>query len=121
MGKDYHDILNVSKDASDEEIKKAYRRLALQYHPDRNPDNKEAEETFKAINEAYEILGDPDKRMRYERYGSVDDSGPFFDFGFRRDFDNVFNDLFSDFFGGKQQRERKGTTSRSNSRRLFSG
>lgn len=114
MRRDYHDILNVSREASDDEVKKAYRRLALKYHPDRNPGNKEAEETFKMINEAYEVLGDPEKRVRYERYGSVEGSSPFIDFGFRRDFDDVFNDLFSDFFGGRRQQERKGEDLRYN-------
>jgi molecular chaperone DnaJ len=113
MRRDYHDILNVSREASDEEIKKAYRQLALKYHPDRNPGNKEAEELFKEINEAYSVLGDPDKRSRYQRYGNAEGS-PFVDFGFRKDFDDVFNDLFSDFFGGKRPRERKGEDLRYN-------
>lgn len=108
MRKDYHETLNVSRNATDEEIKKAYRKLALKYHPDRNPNNKEAEERFKEINEAYEVLSDREKRSRYERFGTADDTGTFFDFGFRRDFDNIFNDLFSDFFGGQRQREKKG-------------
>lgn len=112
---DYHEILSVSRGASDEEIKKAYRKLAFQYHPDRNPGNKEAEDTFKRINEAYEVLGDPEKRRRYERFGTVDDNGAAFDFGFHGNFDAVFNDLFNDFFGGqRQQRERKGDDLRYN-------
>lgn len=114
MRKDYHQILNISRDASDEEIKKAYRKLALQYHPDRNPNDKSAEEKFKEINEAYEVLSDQDKRYRYERFGSVDDTGSIFDFGFRGNFDDVFNDLFSDFFGGQRQRQRKGEDLRYN-------
>ncbi len=114
MRKDYHSILNVPREATDEEIKKAYRKLALQYHPDRNPHNKEAEEKFKEINEAYEVLSDQEKRYRYERFGSADDTGSIFDFGFRGNFDDVFNDLFSDFFGGQRQRERKGEDLRYN-------
>lgn len=113
MSKDYHRILNVQKESTDEEIKKAYRKLALKYHPDRNPGNHEAEEMFKEINEAYEVLGDPEKRYRYERFGAVD-NGSAFDFGFRRNFDDVFNDLFSDFFGGQRQRTRKGEDLRYN-------
>ena len=114
MRKDYYQILNVHREASDEEIKKAYRKLALKYHPDRNPHNKEAEERFKEISEAYEVLSDQEKRFRYERFGSADDSGSIFDFGFRGNFDDIFNDLFSDFFGGQRQREKKGEDLRYN-------
>jgi molecular chaperone DnaJ len=114
MHKDYHSILNVTREATEEEIKKAYRRLALKYHPDRNPGDRAAEEHFKEINEAYEVLGNPEKRVRYEQFGSVDDGGAFFDFGFRRNFDDMFNDLFSDFFGGQRQRARKGDDLRYN-------
>jgi molecular chaperone DnaJ len=113
--KDYHQILNVPREASDEEIKKAYRKLALKYHPDRNPHNKEAEEKFKEISEAYEVLSDQEKRFRYERFGNADDSGSIFDFGFRGgNFDDIFNDLFSDFFGAQRQREKKGEDLRYN-------
>ena len=66
---DYYEVLGVTKTASGEEIKKAYRKLAMQYHPDRNPDNKEAEAKFKDINEAYEVLKDEQKRAAYDRYG----------------------------------------------------
>ena len=112
---DYHEILNVSKNATDEEIKKAYRKLALQHHPDRNPGNKEAEERFKKISEAYAVLSDSEKRYRYEQFGAADDLGSVFDFGFGGNFDTVFNDLFSDFFGTqKQQRNRKGDDLRYN-------
>jgi len=67
---DYYETLGVSKDASNEQIKKAYRKLALKYHPDRNKDNKEAEEKFKKISEAYAVLSDKDKRQQYDMYGS---------------------------------------------------
>ena len=66
---DYYQILNLNRETTDEEIKRSYRRLALQFHPDRNPMNKEAEEKFKEISEAYSILGDPEKRREYDVYG----------------------------------------------------
>ena len=106
MARDYYEILGVSRNATDEELKKAYRKLALQYHPDRNPGDKGSEERFKEISEAYAILCDPQKRSRYERFGTGDGGGTVFDFGFGGNFDSVFNDLFSDFFGAPRQRQR---------------
>ena len=67
--RDFYDILGVAKNASDDEIKKSYRKLAMKFHPDRNPDSKEAEEKFKEVNEAYQVLSDPDTRKRYDRFG----------------------------------------------------
>ena len=67
--RDYYDILGVSRDASAAEIKKAYRKMAIKYHPDKNPDNKEAEEMFKEAAEAYEVLSNPEKRSRYDQFG----------------------------------------------------
>ena len=67
--RDFYDILGVARNASDEEIKKAYRKLAMKYHPDRNPDSKEAEAKFKEVKEAYEMLSDPQKRAAYDQYG----------------------------------------------------
>ena len=67
--RDYYEVLGVSRGASTDEIKKSYRKLALQYHPDRNPNNKEAEEKFKEATEAYEILSDQQKRQRYDQFG----------------------------------------------------
>lgn len=99
MHKDYYEILNVDRNATEEEIKKAYRRLALKYHPDRNPGDKYAEEKFKEINEAYEVLSDPEKRAKYDRYGRVDGIDSVFDFGFRTRFEDIFEDIFGDFFG----------------------
>ncbi len=113
MRRDYHQILNVTREATADEIKKAYRKLALQYHPDRNPGDKESEERFKEISEAYAVLSDHQKRSHYERFGDAGE-GSFFDFGFRGNFDNVFNDLFSDFFGQQRQREKKGDDLRYN-------
>ena len=67
--RDYYEVLGVDKSAGEDEIKKAYRKLAMKYHPDRNPDDKEAEEKFKEINEAYEVLSDPDKKSKYDQFG----------------------------------------------------
>ena len=68
--RDYYDVLGVSKDADDKEIKRAFRKLAQQYHPDKNPGDPSAEAKFKDINEAYAVLSDPDKRSKYDRFGS---------------------------------------------------
>ena len=108
--KDYYEILEVSKTANGDEIKKAFHRLALKYHPDRNPGDKEAESKFKEINEAYEVLKDEQKRAAYDRYGhqafangGMGGGNPFggFEFNFGSGgFSDIFSQVFSDFMGG---------------------
>lgn len=102
--RDFYEILGVAKTASADEIKKAYRKLAMKHHPDRNPDDKAAEEKFKEASEAYEILSDEDKRAAYDRHGhaGVDPSmgGGGFGGGGAGNFSDIFGDVFGDIFGG---------------------
>ena len=102
--KDYYEILGISKDADEKEIKAAFRKLAKQYHPDLNPNDKEAEAKFKEVNEAYEVLSDPDRRAKYDKFGhaAFDQNGGFGGFGEGgfTDFGDLFGDIFGDFFGG---------------------
>jgi molecular chaperone DnaJ len=97
--RDYYEILGVSKNASKDDFKKAYRKLAMQYHPDRNPDDKESEEKFKEAAEAYEILSDDDKRARYDRFGHDGVRGSGFGSQGFNDVNDIFSH-FSDIFGG---------------------
>lgn len=99
--KDYYDLLGVSRNATEAELKKAFRGLALKYHPDRNPDNKESEEKFKEINEAYSVLSDPEKRANYDRFGTAEGVGAGAGFGAftGAGFGDIFEDIFGDFFG----------------------
>jgi molecular chaperone DnaJ len=111
FNRDYYQILGVAKNASDGDIKKAYRRLAVEYHPDRNQGSKEAEEKFKEVAEAYSVLSDPDKRAIYDRYGADGLKGAGFSPGFQsvedifQSFGSIFGDLFGfGSFGGRQRR-----------------
>lgn len=96
--RDYYEILEISKNADDSEIKKAYRKMAIKYHPDKNPGNKEAEDKFKEAAEAYEVLRDPQKRQRYDRYGHEGVRGGAGG-GFGMSMDDIFSN-FGDIFGG---------------------
>ena len=99
--RDFYDILGVNRDASEEEIKKAYRKLAMKYHPDRNPDNSKAEEHFKEAKEAYEILSDAQKRAAYDQFGhaGVDPQAGMGGFGGGGGFSDAFGGIFDEIFG----------------------
>jgi len=101
--RDYYDILGVNKNASDEELKRAYRKLAMKYHPDRNPNKKEAEERFKEINEAYAVLSDKEKRKQYDTFGADGFRQRFTQEDIFRGFD--FDEILSNLFGGRGKRE----------------
>lgn len=103
--RDYYEVLEVTKTATVEEIKKAYRKKAIQYHPDKNPGDKEAEEKFKEAAEAYDVLSNPDKRSRYDQFGhagvsgAAGNGGPFGGFGGEgMSMDDIFS-MFGDIFG----------------------
>ncbi len=104
--RDYYEILGAARNASPEEIKKAYRKLAHRHHPDKNPGDHSAEERFKEISEANEILGNPEKRQAYDRFGAA---GPGRGFeGFDSGFGSIFDDIFEGFFGGRTGRSTRG-------------
>jgi molecular chaperone DnaJ len=98
VARDYYEILGVGAQASEADLKRAFRGLAMQYHPDKNPGNKEAEERFKEINEAYAVLSDPDKRAHYDRFGTAPGTTPG---GFEGGFGSLFEDIFENFLGGR--------------------
>lgn len=116
MSKDYYKILGVDKNASEDEIKKAYRKMAMKYHPDKNPDNKDAESKFKEAAEAYDVLSTPEKKSNYDRYGSA--GGPSGGYnggfgGFNMDdifsnFGDIFGNAFNQRYGGKRPQSRGG-------------
>ena len=116
MAKDYYNILGVDRSANDVDIKKAYRKLALKYHPDRNPGDKSSEEHFKEVNEAYSCLSDPQKKAHFDQFGTAEGMGEGFGAGGFGDFSsafgdifgNVFGDIFGDFSGRGRTRPRKG-------------
>ena len=99
--RDYYEVLGVNRDASEEEIKKAYRRLAMKWHPDRNPDNPKAEEHFKEANEAYEILTTTEKRAAYDQFGHAG-VNPQGGAGGAAGFGDIFSDIFGEIFGGQR-------------------
>src|ERR1700741_2748405 len=101
---DFYDVLGVSKSASADQLKSAYRKLAMKHHPDRNPGDKSAEQKFKEINEAYDILKDDQKRAAYDRFGHAafeqgGGGGPC-DFAFSGGFANILDEMFGEFMGG---------------------
>lgn len=104
--RDYYEVLGVDKNASETEIKRAYRKVAKKYHPDMNPGDKEAEEKFKEAAEAYEVLSDPEKKSKYDQFGHAafeqggGGAGGFGGFDFGGDMGDIFGDIFGDFFGG---------------------
>lgn len=115
--RDYYEVLGVDKNADAKAIKSAFRKLAKQYHPDLNPDNEEAEHKFKEVNEAYDVLSDPDKKAKYDQFGHAafdqtqgfGGAGGFGDFGGFGGFEDIFGDLFgSAFGGGRSSRRRNG-------------
>jgi len=110
--RDYYEVLGLKKGATPEEIKKAYRKLALKYHPDRNSSDGDTEKKFKEINEANQVLGNPEKRARYDQFGSAEGMGDFQGRGFS-DFGDFgdFGDIFESFFGTKTRRSERGTHS----------
>src|SRR5271155_4807540 len=106
MKADYYDLLGVAKSCSNDDLKKAYRKLAMQYHPDKNPGDAAAEHKFKEISEAYQILSDGERRAAYDRYGHAAFEGPgggaggFGNFNFAGGFADIFDEMFGEILGG---------------------
>lgn len=126
--RDYYEVLEITKTASGDEIKKAYRKVAMKYHPDRNPNDQEAEEKFKEAAEAYEVLSNPDKKARYDKFGhaGVGSSAAGGGYGGGMNMEDIFSnfgdifgdDLFGSFFGGGQRGGRRGRGSRGSNLRV---
>lgn len=118
MSKDYYNVLGVDRNASEDEIKKAYRKMAMQYHPDKNPDNPEAEAKFKEAAEAYDVLSTPDKKSNYDRFGSSSGGGnPFGGGGFGMEdifsnFGDIFGSAFNQRYSGGQKPQSRGSNLR---------
>lgn len=113
--KDYYELLGISKGAAEDEIKKAYRKMAMKYHPDRNPDDKAAEEKFKEISQAYEVLSNKEKKAAYDQYGhDAFSGGGNGGFGFDQGFSSAadFTDIFNDIFGGGFGQGKRGAKAR---------
>ena len=116
--RDFYDVLGVSKNASPEELKSAYRKLAVKHHPDKNPGDKASEEKFKEASEAYGILSDQEKKQNYDNFGHAAFEGGGgrqggFSGGFSgADFSDIFEDFFGDFGGGGRSRNRRNTSNR---------
>jgi len=110
MAKDYYEILGIDRNASNEDIKRTYKKLAFEYHPDRNPDDNDSLNKFKDINEAYQILGDDNKRAQYDSFGSISGEGNLGDMGFSSNlndiFGNIFEEVFNSGFSGNGQKGR---------------
>jgi molecular chaperone DnaJ len=107
--RDFYEVLGLNRNANQEEIKKAYKKLAFEYHPDRNPGNPAAEERFKEINEAYQVLSNPEKRARYDSFGHMTNEGLFSDFEFSGNFNDLFENLFDEVFNaGRRRRPERG-------------
>src|ERR1044071_2992865 len=107
MKRDYYETLGVEKGANPDAIKKAFRKLAMDYHPDRNPGDKSAEQKFKELNEAYDVLKDEQKRAAYDRFGHAafengGRGGGTGDFGFAAGFADIFDEMFGEFMGGRR-------------------
>lgn len=109
--RDYYEVLGVQRSASTDEIKKAYRKKAVQFHPDKNPGNKESEEKFKEATEAYSVLSDSEQRVKYDQFGhaAFQQGGGFQGFGDFSGFEDIFGDIFSSFFGGAFGGQGQGT------------
>src|SRR5436309_844188 len=116
MKRDYYEVLGVSRAAREDDLKKAYRKLALKYHPDRNPEDRQrSEERFKEISEAYQVLSDPERRSLYDRFGhaAFEQGVPGgAGFGFGGNFEDIIGDLFGDFFGTGRTRGGRGRARR---------